>query len=196
VSIGVFYPWRNYEGILEGMQCLRKRGVSSELRIIGSTERDPGYARKIRDIANDCGLSIEILGDIPDSQVHDVLRGSDVFLFVNVDQSWGLSVFEAMNFSLPVVVSRSVGAVELLSASRGAKIVDPADARKIAHAIEEIVNNLAEYRRTALSAYTESRTFTWENLYCGNMQVLFRTLVRERLGQSAARGVLGNSGVA
>lgn len=166
VSTGVFLPYRNYEAILHAQARLRDRhGITSSLRIVGSTGPAPGYARSVADLAAELGVACEILGEVDEPTLAEVYRSSDVFVFVNVDQSWGLAVFEAMDFGLPVVVSRSVGATELLHPGADAEVVDPQDPGAIADALAALHRDPELYRRRSEAAFTATRGMVWGELY-------------------------------
>jgi len=103
LSIGVFYPYRNYEVLLRSMVRLREKSVDSCLIIVGATHHSEAYRDEILALARELQVPIEITGEVDDAELNRIILKSDVFLFPNLDQSWGLAVFEAMSSSLPVV---------------------------------------------------------------------------------------------
>ena len=176
VSIGVFFRHRNYESILEAMVLLQATGTDCNLTIIGSTKFDEAYAGQIARQASESNLRVEILGEVDQQTVVERLKESDVFVFVNVDQSWGLSVFEAMTVSLPAVLSKSVGAMELLATSAGVVVVDPQNPQEISAAIQKITGNQEAYNRMAVQAFHDASSFSWDAMYSSKMRTLFQML--------------------
>lgn len=173
LSIGVFFPYRNYEVILEAQKLLwSEHGISSELTIVGSTSLSPDYGEAIRLLAQKMAINCQILGGITESNLRHCFLENDIFLFVNIDQSWGLSVFEAMNASLPVIVSDSVGAVELLRDGFDADIVDPKNAQKIADCLFRLSSNGDFYVDRSRCAFLASQEMTWDKLYCQPMEAI------------------------
>ena len=61
--------------------------------------------------------------------------------FVDIDQSWGLAVFEAASIGIPIVLSKSVGATELLSQVDGIKVVERQSESEIADAFFDLFKN-------------------------------------------------------
>lgn len=180
LSIGVFLPYRNYEVILSAMDSLRSRGIRTNLTIVGATDRAPEYSSKIAAIAAEKSLDVTITGEIDEQQFQRVCAESHVFLFVNIDQSWGLAIFEAMNMSLPVIVSSSVGAVELLDGNTGVRVVDAKSPQAVAEAIEGVCGNPTAYSEMARAAFGYSRTLSWDKMYCPKVLALFHQLLATR----------------
>jgi len=173
ISTGVFLRYRNYQAILQVQKLLLTAfNVESTLKIIGSTKLDPGYAEEIRNLANELNVDCHVLGEVSEDQLLSEYSNSDIFLFLNIDQSWGLAIFEAMNMGLPVIVSDSVGAIEILNHGVDAEIVDPNDYIKIASIIANFKNNGALYRNRQMSGFYATQKMTWESLYCSQMREL------------------------
>lgn len=166
VSTGVFLEYRNYETIVQAQRLLRDRyGIATRLVILGSTKLAPDYAEKVGALAAKLGVACEILGEVDEPTLLARYASSDVFLFLNVDQSWGLAVFEAMDCGLPVVVSRSVGAVELLHPGVDAEVVDPKDVQAVAEVLRVLHAEPERRRRLASAGFQATRGMTWDRLY-------------------------------
>jgi len=177
VSTGVFFEYRNYEAILRAQQALRERhGIESRLTLIGSTRLSPAYAQRVVELAATLRVPCEILGEVDDERLVRAYGESDVFLFLNVDQSWGLAVFEAMNFGLPVIVSSSVGARELLHPGVDAEVLDPAATAEIADALQRLFADPALYRARSAAAFQATQGMTWAALYCEPVTAELRSL--------------------
>ncbi|WP_158798515.1 glycosyltransferase family 4 protein [Pedobacter sp. L105] len=170
LSTGVFLAYRNYETFLDVQEKLSKMGYIVESAIIGSTALNPGYTEKISDLIKEKQLNCRITGDIPEKELIDIYNNSDYFLFLNIDQSWGLAVFEAMNFGLPTFVSQSVGAVELLNNDVDSMIVDPLDAEAIAIEIDHLQKNAAKHQLITRNAFDSTLKMTWDKMYSSKLE--------------------------
>lgn len=168
LSIGVFFPYRNYETQIEAVSLLKKKGYNVNLDIVGSIDLDKDYYNHINKLILDRSLDreVKIHGEVSESTLKDLFDGAHLFLFLNIDQSWGLAVFEAMASSLPVIVSNSVGAMELLSNGKDSIVVDPKATHEIAVKIEELINNPTRYKEISKNGKMLTSTMTWNNMYC------------------------------
>ncbi len=170
LSSGVFFPYRNYETQIEVVRRLVEDGYDVELKIIGAL-LDRNYAEKIHGIIEDKDLTnrIHVLGQVSDEQFKDLHKHSDIFIFININQSWGLAVFEAMSCGLPVIVSESVGATEILNNGFNAIFVDPFNVDQIVDVVKRLVNDEDYYSRISNEARSFHEHWTWDEAYCSKM---------------------------
>lgn len=179
LSCGVFFPYRNYETLVDVVYELHQRGIKAKMDIIGSTDLDKGYAEKITNLIKKKELTgaITVRGQVSADVYNLLFNQADIFLFTNIDQSWGLAVFEAMSCGLPVIVSNSVGAIELLYQGIDSIIVDPMATNEITEIIEELMENTEYYSKISKNAAKSVANFTWEKLYCEKMSNLINQVV-------------------
>ena len=182
LSTGVFFPYRNYESLVLVVEQLTNKGYDVHLDIIGSTELDKSYASDIRRMINTKALEdrITVWGQVDETTYNELYNKSHIFLFMNIDQSWGLAVFEAMSCGLPTMVSNSVGAIELLNDDVDAIILDPKDIDAICSKIIRLTEDKEYYDKISFNGYEAVKTFTWERLYCEKMLNLFKELKNEK----------------
>lgn len=170
ISTGVFFRYRNYETQVCVVKKLLDAGYDCHLDIIGATELSPQYADDIQNMVREHNLCdyISIHGQVNERQFNSLYDNADIFLFVNINQSWGLAVFEAMARGLPVIVSNSVGAVELLHDGEDSIIVDPLDSVEITKKIIELYDDTI-YKRISQTAKFNVSQYTWDELYSSKM---------------------------
>jgi glycosyltransferase involved in cell wall biosynthesis len=64
ISVGVLFRYRNYEAIIEALALLGRRGIRSELTIIGTTKYHPEYARQLQSLAERREVDVRFPGGI------------------------------------------------------------------------------------------------------------------------------------
>jgi glycosyltransferase involved in cell wall biosynthesis len=179
LTTGVFFPYRNYETLLQACAIANKSlATPIELTIVGDTRYNPEYAARVRQLAQTSGVALTIRENLSQADLDHQIEHSHAFAFVNVDQSWGLSVFEAAARSTPVILSRSVGASELLGSKPGFLMVDPLSAKDIASAILSLATDGARLLATATQARDTVKDMSWERLYCAPAVALFERLLK------------------
>jgi glycosyltransferase involved in cell wall biosynthesis len=171
LSSGVFFPYRNYETQIKVVKRLRKEGLDVSLNIFGSTMMDIEYSNKIKKIIFDENLSdyIKVLGQIDYDHFLELHKNSDLFLFVNIDQSWGLAVFEAMSCGLPVILSESVGATEILHNGIDSVFVQPTNDLQIANEIIKMMSDEKYYLEISTISSNFHENYSWNKSYCSKM---------------------------
>lgn len=80
----------------------------AELTVVGSFDRAAPEVKPYLD-------RVKFTGPVLHSEVPDLLRAADVFVFPSLGDSFALSVTEAAACGLPVIVSRNTGAADLVT---------------------------------------------------------------------------------
>ena len=178
LSSGVLFPYRNYETLVYVVENLKSKNINVHLDVIGATDRSPAYSEKIINLVKEKQLENEITiwGQVDDAKYNELHNGADMFAFININQSWGLAVFEAMSCGLPVIVSESVGAIELLHNNEDAIIVDPENVEAVSDVVLKLMNDKDYYNKISENAYKAVKEFTWDNLYSSKAENLFKEL--------------------
>ena len=178
LSTGVMLPYRNYETLIEVIKILKSKGLKFNLDIIGSDKANYEYTNKIEKLINTYNLNdcINVWGQVDDATYNYLYNRATIFSFINIDQSWGLAVFEAMSCGLPTIVSNSVGAIELLNDGKDSIVVDPLDIECIANHIVKLINEPQYYDQLSHNAVLNCKQFTWDNLYCSPLLKIFKSL--------------------
>jgi len=165
VTMGILFPHRRYEDTIKTLSALSKRGFDVRLYIIGAFRSSDRYFKKLKIIIESLGLSdrVEFLGALSQNAVLSIYAYSDIFVFVSHMQSWGLAVFEALASGLPVVVSKTAGASEILTDHKNALIVEPKNPRALAAAVQELIEDSELYKKLALNGNDFVRhSVSWE----------------------------------
>jgi glycosyltransferase involved in cell wall biosynthesis len=104
-SIGVFFPSYGFRDVAEAVEELRERtGKDIGLALLdGGFVRDESYRDEVlrnRDW-------ITVLEKVPNPEIYEILKRSDVFVRAFADESYGISRIEALWSGVPVVATRA-----------------------------------------------------------------------------------------
>ncbi|HEX7260104.1 MAG TPA: glycosyltransferase family 4 protein [Candidatus Saccharimonadia bacterium] len=137
LGAGILFRWRRFEDLISAAAIVRDAGKRFKLRIIGSEDYDPLYSSELHQLVTELSLQdhVAFLGRVSEDTLLRNYQQSDVFVFPNHNQTWGLAVFEAMASGTPVIVSRTSGAHEVLTDKVNALLVDPLHPEQIAQKI-------------------------------------------------------------
>lgn len=94
-------------------------------------------------------------------QVYEVLKSSDVYIMPSVSEPFGISPLEAMQVSVPTIISKQSGCAEILD--KCIKI-DYWDIHAMADAIYSICTRLSLYGYLREEGKKEVDAITWENV--------------------------------
>lgn len=104
-SIGVFYPSYGFKDVAQAIEKLRET-TGEDIGLIlldGAFVRDEQYrSETLR--ARDW---ITVLEKVPNPELHEILKRSDVFVRAFADESYGIARVEAIWSGIPVVATRA-----------------------------------------------------------------------------------------
>jgi len=158
LTTGIFFPHRRFEDLITAVSFL----PSAILTIIGDTNNDKKYYEKLKSLVSFLGLEkrVSFLGKVSDEELIESYKTHDIFVFPNHLQTWGLAVFEAMSAGIPVILSRTTGASEVLKDRENVMLVNPKTPEEIKKAVIELVLNPDFYSLISRNA----RKFVEENI--------------------------------
>ena len=145
VAIGTLHEVKGQTHLVDACRILRDRGLAIVCQIVGD---GPDRAELSRQIAV-AGLedSVSLVGQLTQEAVIEVLHASDVIVVPSVPTRQGkregipVVLMEGMAAGLPVVASRLSGIPEIVDDGVSGILVPPADAERLATALEELARD-------------------------------------------------------
>ncbi|MBS2016825.1 MAG: glycosyltransferase family 4 protein [Deltaproteobacteria bacterium] len=100
----------------------RAASSEAELALVGSTTRDPAYARDIARTIDALGLAgrVVMTGEASDEAIARALSESDALVMPSSLEGFGIAAIEAVHAGVPVIAARTEGLEEALAHARGA----------------------------------------------------------------------------
>lgn len=147
------HPKKGLERLLDAMPEVVRRHPRAHLFIAGSGES--GYEADLRTRAQKLGVASDVTftGFLSGRSKWSAMAAADVFVLPSYHENFGISVAEAMHAELPVIVSRQVNiASEIAAAGAGIVLKDADDARSLAHAIGQLLDDPVARRRIGENA--------------------------------------------
>lgn len=175
LMVGIFFTHRRFEDAIEAIHKLTQSDVACTLTIIGDPTTDRAYARAITNLMHTYHLDdlVTFRGRVDEKELLDAYANHDIFLFPSHLQSWGLAVFEAMASGLPVIVSKTVGASEVLTHEENALIVNPKSPDQIVNAIKRLMDDSRLYEQLSQKGRVFVEEYmSWER-YAHTMYKIF-----------------------
>jgi len=179
LTVGFLERHKRFEDIILALKIIRKKGFNCKLWIVGKYDHNPEYFNYLQNLINHLSLGNAVLfkGVVSEEELRIFYQEADIFIFPAHNQTWGLVVFEAMASGLPVVVSNSTGASEVLTHMKNALVFDAKNYKEMANMIEILINNpkLYEYIRFNGRKFVEDN-ISWDK-YGLKMEEIFLNLI-------------------
>lgn len=163
LSVGVIFPHRRYEDLIEAMALL-KPNHDIDLVIVGRQDLSPDYFKDLQQLTKKRNLdkAVKFKNYVSDKEMVKLYEDSSVFTFVNDGFTWGISVFEAVAAKLPVIITDNIGAADLVKNNQTGWVVPPRQPAAIAAAIKAIIDNPESTAEIANRAYRDLlKTVSW-----------------------------------
>lgn len=180
LMVGIFFTHRRFEDAIKAAHILAQSGIVCTLTIIGDPTTDRAYSSAMECLVHEYNLEHAVIfrGRVNEKELLDAYASHDIFLFPSHLQSWGLAVFEAMASGLPVIVSKTAGASEILTHGENMLLVDPKTPEQIASAVRSMIRDLKLYEQLSLKgrAFIEER-LSWRR-YADTMREIFENARR------------------
>lgn len=164
---GIFFRHRRFEDGIYAVKLLSDSGYDIFLSIAGDYNADKKYYDALTELTRELGLEnkVRFLGKVSEGRLLELYKSSDIFLFPNHMQSWGLAVFEAMACGTPVIVSKSAGASEVLVNEESAMLVDPKSPESLAEAVKKMIASQDLYSKLSRNGRKlVEENISWERL--------------------------------
>ena len=116
---------------------------------------------KIKNLLDQKGIIIkEYYKDI-----NDFYSEADILCLPSIDEGFGMVVLEAMSNGVPSIISKNVGASDLISNKENGIIVNTGNTDDIYQAMNYFINNKAEIYRYGVQAYNDVQKIMKEDFY-------------------------------
>ena len=176
----IFFPYRRFEDLVDAIEMLVQKNITNlSVTVNGLPDRSYEYYLSIKKRVQEKKLEkyISIVTGMSEEQLKEQYSKSDIFVFPNNNQTWGLVVFEAMLSGCACIVSKGAGAHEVLTDKENAILVNPLSPSEIAAAIEALIKNPHEMQRIA----ENGSRFVKENLSWGKYAEQMLTIFKHEI---------------
>jgi glycosyltransferase-like protein len=119
------------------------------------------FARQLAALPTELRERITILGTVPELELSTLYQLSDVLLCPSLQEGFGLCVLEALAAKCAVIVPQGAPFDEYLD-ERCASFVDPASTAQIAAALQRLLGDEPERRRSANHGYERVQRYSWD----------------------------------
>jgi glycosyltransferase involved in cell wall biosynthesis len=181
VCVGKLHPQKNQIVCLEALKRILPEIPNALLLLAGAGPMLKSY----QTLATRLGIAdhVQFLGFVSNQKLRDLYQACAINLFPSLDQSWGLTPFEALGAERVSIVSSDSGAAEVFAQEKLGLVCAPT-AEAFAEAIRQIHRDPLPYQQMAAKGkeYT-TRQLTWSR-YAESVLSLFESAVAEPLGAS------------
>jgi glycosyltransferase involved in cell wall biosynthesis len=173
--VGGFLPHKNVSLLISVFYAL-SREIPHRLVLVGwGPERIMG---PLRMAIADLGIQdrVSLLQGIPESELKNLYRRCDLFVYPSRYEGFGLPVLEAMACGAPVLCSNAASLPEV--GGDAVKYFSPLDGPEFVSSVRSLLAHPEQRRQMAAAGRERARIFTWERTTRQYSQLIQQTLAR------------------
>ena len=166
ISMGDLIPRKNYCVAISAIGQLKDKYPALHYVICGKGPE----LENLKKLAQECGVSdkVHFLGFRTD--IKDLLKAADVFLFTSLQEGLPRSTMEAMASGLPIACSRIRGNTDLIDEGKGGVLFDPENADECATSLDKLLssdmNAMSRYNLDKINEFSlEAASATMTEVY-------------------------------
>jgi len=168
--VSAFYLYKNLDRLIQAFARLKPE-YPHKLVLIGSETEYVTY-ESVRELARKHGLEndIAIRGHVPDSELPAYYQNASLMVMPSLEETFGLSVLEAMAFGCPVVTSNISSMREV--GGEAVMLADPYSVESIAEAMARVLSDPGLSRKLAVAGQARAKEFTAERFTESMLEVI------------------------
>ena len=151
-TVGRLVETKGQEVLLKAFAQVHEQFSESWVVLVGEGRLES----KLRGLATELNINERVVFLGYRTDIPEVLKAFDVFVFPSIAEGLGLALLEAMATELPVIASRVGGVPEILSSPELGTMVPPGSADDLASAMEAIYG-MPEEKRNELGIILRER---------------------------------------
>lgn len=170
-SVGRLVAEKNQLPLIDAVADLRASGADVQLMLVGDGPMRSALEQRAaeRAITN----AVTFTGAMPDVRV--ALKAFDVFVLPSLSETFSNAALEAMAMQLPVILTRTGGAAEMIEDGREGYIVDVGDlSRRLPQLLNQLrLDSRLRTRMATAAAARVQQSFSWDGMLAAYQSVLF-----------------------
>ena len=162
LCVAALAPRKGHELLFHALASIPQRRW--RLTCVGSLERHPEMAEKLRTLARTLNLDGQIVfaGEATAATVPAFYASADVFVLPTLHEGYGMAVAEALARGLPIVSTNTGAIAELVGGTAGI-VIAPGDERALAQALASVLDDSIRERLAAGARRVRGTLPTWED---------------------------------
>ena len=163
--LGAMRPMKRALDAVKGFEFARDKNPGLKMTIAGDTNGP--YAAKVLGYINNSrhADSIKVLGRVSAQERVEAMRQASVILVTSIKEGWGLVVTEANSQGTPAIAYDVDGLRDSVKDLVTGILVKSGDKAALGNAINQLLNDKAEYHAVREKAWLDSQQYTFDNAY-------------------------------
>ena len=157
--VAMNFELKGLDLLLEAVSRLKKKAWGQRVKVLVVGK---GRERKFKQLAGELGIGDAVCFVGVRRDMASIYQAGDLLVLLSGFDTFGMVVAEAMAAALPVIVSRQVGARDLVREGENGFVVDRLDRKQVDAALWGCLGDQTRYRSMRASAQKTAQALSWE----------------------------------
>ncbi len=164
MGLGTIEPRKNLRTLIKAFALFQEKHPEFTLVLTGKKGWDYSFDDFFHSLPQKVQRQIKVTGHLERTEVFDLLKNADVFVYPSLYEGFGLPVLEAMALETPVITSANSSLPEVLG-PQGVYLQNEQDADQLNKLMEKVLFS-PDFDKAAYIRYQKDRTkmFDWDNV--------------------------------
>jgi glycosyltransferase involved in cell wall biosynthesis len=162
LNVSSMWRYKNQTLLIRAFARLKKElRLPHQLVLVGASDQ-PDYLAEVHFTIQQSGIAEDVilLGYLPHSELVYFYRGTELFVYPSLFETFGLTLVEAMASGAPIVCSDRGSLPEVLGGA--GKTVNPDDCEELADAMRQVLEDSELRGGLIQKGYARVQDFSWE----------------------------------
>lgn len=160
LTVSTVHRHKNYEVLLEGYANVSRKIKEKYPLVIVGRIADKEYFQELNDSFSFIGKDVHFLGGIPSGSLEYAYGNAKVYAFPSKLETFGMTLLEAMNYSIPIIASNSTAIPEIVEDA--ALYFSPDDPQEFTTKLTRILEDDALADQLIESGIERLDHFSWD----------------------------------
>lgn len=168
--VSTLWRYKNADGLIRAFRKVSQKFPDTELAIVGRDHA--GYLDEVRQLTTSLGLDgqVKFIGPVQNQSLPELYQAAKVFVYPSFEETFGLTLVEAMRCGVPVIASDVTSIPEVLGGA--GVLIDPHDDDEIAGAMMAVLGNPPHGAELKEKGLLRGREFSAESMARGTLSAL------------------------
>ena len=162
IAVSRLAPNKRVDHAVHAVKVLLRRGIQTQLTIVGSGEVEPELRRLVQQL--EITPQVKFTGQLSEADKDAQLRSAHLLVHTSIREGWGLNVLEANALGTPAIVYPVDGLVDATLDGETGIVARAETPEALADGIAIFLEKPELYERCRVNACERTRAFQWNQI--------------------------------
>lgn len=173
--MGRFSPGKGHEEFIRAAEIISTKHPNVQFMIVGEASKGEDiYYSSVRELVNSLKLNEKIIFTGFRTDTPEVIAAMDIFIFPSRDESFGLTLVEAMSMSKPTICTNASGVLDIAIDNKTSFFFERENVNQLVEKIEMLINTAELRKQFGVAGRERAIKYFDMSIYIKNLLELYK----------------------